>query len=488
MAQNGFDLIWKEICSGIRKRVSTDTFRRWFSGTTLIAADEERIMIRVPNHIYQLWIETNYMAILKHSVMEVLQAPREIDFKVSKREDADDAMADSDENDELDEAAHVPTVKSELGLDIEESEAPQHPEKFVDKSEHDLDPDTRRALKKAGLNSRYRFDTFVIGSNSEFARAACISVAERPAQTYNPLFIHSSPGLGKTHLLHAISREVLIRNPKAKVVLVTSEEFCNDFIDALQNNTLPKFRARYRKADVLLIDDVQFIAGKERSQDEFFHTFNSLTDGRRQVVLTSDRPPSEIANLEERVVTRCEWGLTADLQPPDVETRIAILRKKMAEWKVKLPDHVVEFLADRIRKSVRRLEGALMRLASFNSLSGKNLTDERIEGLLKDILREEGRRRVTVSRIQKEVADHFDIRLQDMTSKRRPANIAFPRQVAMYLSRTMTDMSLVEIGQSFGGRDHGTVIHAQKAVEKKMADSREIRQAVAVISNRLSCL
>jgi chromosomal replication initiator protein len=485
MANNGFELIWKEICTGIRKRVSGDTFKRWFSETMLVFADEERLTIRVPNNIYQLWIESNYMVILKHSVMEVLLAPRDIDFEVAGKSESAAAEIFDAESSDVEEGDD--TEETELGFGLRPSHAPTPPEKYGEVEEV-LETDVRRALKRAGMNSRYSFDTFVVGANSEFARAACISVAERPALTYNPLFIHSSPGLGKTHLLHAIGRQVLMNDPKKRVVLVTSEEFCNDFIDALQHNTLAKFRNRYRKADVLLIDDVHFIAGKERSQEEFFHTFNTLTDGRRQVVLTSDRPPSEIAQLEERIVTRCEWGLTADLQPPDVETRIAILRKKMVEWKVSLPDHVIEFLADRIRKSVRRLEGALMRLASYNSLSGTSLTEERIEGLLKDILREEGRRRVTVSRIQKEVADHFDIRLQDMTSKRRPANIAFPRQIAMYLSRTMTDMSLVEIGQAFGGRDHGTVIHAQKAVEKKMTDSNEIRQAVAVIHNRLSCL
>jgi chromosomal replication initiator protein len=305
--------------------------------------------------------------------------------------------------------------------------------------------------------------------------------------TYNPLFIHGGAGLGKTHLLHAIGHRILENNPRSRVVYVTSEEFTNGFIDSIRNG-LVKFRKKYRQADVLLIDDIQFFAGKESTQDEFFHTFNALSDGRRQIVLTSDRPANEISNLEERIVSRCEWGLTADMRPPDVETRIAILRRKMDEWNVTLDDHVVEFLADRIRKSVRRLEGGLMRLASYTSLSGKSLDDDAIENLLKDILREEGRRRVTINRIQKEVAEHFDIRLADMTSKRRPANIAFPRQIAMYLARTMTDHSLVEIGQAFGGRDHGTVIHAAKKVEQCIEDSTETRQAVAMLSTRLSNL
>ncbi len=365
------------------------------------------------------------------------------------------------------------------------SRARSHPANQANRRSGTIDPELDRLSRRAGLNPRYRFGSFVPGSNSEFAHAACLSVADRPAMTYNPLFIHGEAGLGKTHLLHAIGHRILEHNPKSRVVYITSEEFTNGFIDSIRNG-LMKFRRKYRQADVLLIDDIQFFAGKESTQDEFFHTFNSLSDGRRQIVLTSDRPANEITNLEERIVSRCEWGLTAGMQPPDVETRIAILRRKMDEWNVTLDDHVVEFLADRIRKSVRRLEGGLMRLASYTSLSGKSLDDDAIENLLKDILREEGRRRVTINRIQKEVAEHFDIRLADMTSKRRPANIAFPRQVAMYLSRTMTDHSLVEIGQAFGGRDHGTVIHAARKIEQCIEDSKETRQAVAMLSTRLS--
>ncbi len=504
-----YDVIWKEISNGIRKRVSADTFRRWFSGTRLLAADEDSLRVQVPNHIYQVWIETNYMATVNQSVLEVLMAPREIEFVFERAFSGKESVAARaaapngasrvvlKASDGGEEEAEDGTANFALALEgrvpsesvsLDGAELPEEGESTSrgKAKKGALPPDVEIRIKRANLNPRYRFDSFVVGSTNEFARAACLSVASKPAQTYNPLFIHGAPGLGKTHLLHAIGREVLIRNPKTKVVLVTSEDFTNDFVSAIQDGSIVRFRNRYRKADVLLMDDIHFLGGKERTQEEFFHTFNALSDGRRQIVLTSDRPAAEISNLEERIVTRCEWGLSADLQPPDVETRTAILRKKMQEWKVSLPDHVVEFLADRIRKSVRRLEGGLMRLASYTSLSGKNLSDEKIEGLLKDILREEGRRRVTVSRIQKEVAEHFDIRLQDMTSKRRPANIAFPRQVAMYLSRTMTDLSLVEIGQAFGGRDHGTVIHATRTVEKKMDLSKDVRQAVSVLSNRLS--
>jgi len=494
MSDGDLKLIWKEICTALKRRVSQDTFKRWFSGTSLREADEDKLVVQVQNNIFQVWIESNYLGTLQQAVTEVLQGAREIKFTVAdgsavtadvELDGDDDIFEDEVQTSREEEKIHIPTAArgmGELPMDVPRSMAPGKLGQAVPRS---LDPELERLSRRAGLNPRYSFESFVAGSNSEFAHAACLNVAENPAMTYNPLFIHGGPGLGKTHLLHAIGHRILENNPKKRVVYVTSEEFTNGFIDSIRNG-LPKFRKKYRQADVLLIDDIQFFAGKSSTQDEFFHTFNALSDGRRQIVLTSDRAANEISNLEDRIVSRCEWGLTADMQPPDVETRIAILRRKMDEWNVTLDDHVVEFLADRIRKSVRRLEGGLMRLASYTSLSGRTLDDEAIENLLKDILREEGRRRVTVNRIQKEVAEHFDIRLADMTSKRRPANIAFPRQIAMYLARTMTDLSLVEIGQAFGGRDHGTVIHAGKKVEQKIEESKETRQAVAMLSTRLS--
>ncbi len=254
---------------------------------------------------------------------------------------------------------------------------------------------------------------------------------------------------------------------------LSSEKFTNEFIDAIQNNSLVKFRKRYRQADMLLIDDIQFFSGKERSQEEFFHTFNTLFDGHKQIVLSSDRPPAEIQNLEQRLVSRFEWGLTAELQPPDIETRLAILRKKAESLAIKLDSSILEFLAQRIRTNVRRLEGALMRVASFASLSGTPIGTEAIEHLLKDILHEEGRRTITIDLIQRKVAEHFDVRVADMTSKRRPQNIAFPRQIAMYLARELTKSSLAEIGDAFGGRDHGTVLHAHRLVQERMRERGE---------------
>ncbi len=288
--------------------------------------------------------------------------------------------------------------------------------------------------------------------------------------------------------MQAIGQAMLAKKKNLKVIYISSERFTNEFIDAIQHSTLVKFRKKYRLADVLLIDDIQFLAGKERSQEEFFHTFNALFDGHKQIVLSSDRPPSEIANLEQRLVSRFEWGLTAELQPPDIETRMAILRKKAEAMQIKLAPEIYEFLAKRIRTNVRRLEGALMRVASFASLSGQALTQDNVEHLLKDILQEEARRMVTIDQIQRRVAEHYDVRLADMTSKRRPANIAFPRQVAMYLARELTKSSLNEIGDAFGGRDHGTVLHAHRLVKQRIKDEDDTRQKVSMLDTRVAAV
>ena len=336
-----------------------------------------------------------------------------------------------------------------------------------------------------GLNPRYVFESFVVGQSNQFAHAAAMAVAQNPARVYNPLFIHGGTGLGKTHLMQAIGLHVAHHRRRARVVFVSSEQFTNEFIDALQQGTLVKFRRRYRQADVLLIDDVHFFAGKERSQDEFFHTFNALFDGHKQIVMTSDRPPSEMARLEARLVSRFEWGIAAAMQPPDMETRIAILQKKMALWDVRIPDEITRFLAERIANNVRRLEGALTRVASFASLSGSPLTIPRVEELVRDLLQEDARNIITIDRIQRTVAEHFDVRLADMTSKRRPACIAFPRQIAMALARELTRTSFSEIGQAFGGRDHGTVMHACRLVSSRVSDDPQLRSMWLLLENRL---
>ncbi len=449
--------VWSEISAGIRAEVSADTFTRWFKDVQLAALDDRYLTLRVPNNIYQLWIESNYLPLLQSATMLALGTPRAVQFVYSD-----------------DEPVKAPTTAETAAA-----------HKLAEEEE-EKEGDQPSAAPSNGLNPRNTFESFVVGANNQFAHAACVAVAQSPGKTYNPLFFYGGVGLGKTHLMHAIGHQILGKKKGGKVLYISSERFTNEFIDAIQTGGLIKFRKRYRQADVLLIDDIQFLAGKERSQEEFFHTFNALFDGHKQIVLSSDRPPSEIQNLENRLVSRFEWGLTAELQPPDVETRVAILRKKAAGMDIKIPNEVLEFLAERIRTNVRRLEGALMRVASYISLNdGQIPAMERIEHLLKDLLQEEARRAITIDQIQKRVADHFDVRLADMTSKRRPANIAFPRQIAMYLARELTKSSLSEIGEAFGGRDHGTVLHAHRLVKERIQKDEKTRQVVSFLDSQL---
>ena len=442
--------LWTKLSAALRPQVSADTFKRWFSAVKLTGATPDEVTLLVPNNIYQFWIESNHMPALQSSITSVLGGPRVVKF--------------------------VCAVDTSAGSDAAE------PEPSISATAQAA---AGRANSTPGLNPRNTFESFVVGPNNEIAHAASLAVAQSPAKTYNPLFIYGGVGLGKTHLMQAIGQYIGARGKNTRVMYLSSELFINEFIDAIQHNNLVKFRKRYRQADLLLIDDIHFLGGKERSQEEFFHTFNTLFDGHKQIVLSSDRPASEIANLEHRLVSRFEWGLTAELQPPDVETRMAILRKKARTLKIRLRDEIFDFLATRIKTNVRRLEGALMRVASFASLSGKELTHEVVEHLLKDILQEEARRAVTIDQIQRRVAEHFDVRLADMTSKRRPANIAFPRQIAMYLARELTKASLNEIGEAFGGRDHGTVLHACKLVKKRMKEQDKIRQTISFIDSAL---
>jgi chromosomal replication initiator protein len=451
--EDSYRRIWDEIAAGIRPHVSADAFQRWFATLDLVHADEVALTFEVPNTIYQLWIESNYLSLVESAALSVLGSPREIKFRVS----------------ENGKANRVPEAKGESPGDQLQVRIQKEPEQA---SNH-------------GMNPRHSFETFVVGSNNQFAHAAALAVAQSPAKTYNPLFIYGGVGLGKTHLMQAIGQQVVDRKKNFKVMYLSSERFTNEFIDAIQHNTLVKFRKRYRQSDLLLIDDIHFLAGKERSQEEFFHTFNTLFDGRKQIVMSSDRPASEITNLEHRLVSRFEWGLTAELQPPDIETRMAILRKKAQILHVQLNQEILEFLAQRVRTNVRRLEGALMRVASFVSLSGREISRETVEQLLRDILQEEAKKIVTIDQIQKKVAEHFDVRLADMTSKRRPANIAFPRQIAMYLARRHTKSSLNEIGDAFGGRDHGTVLHAFKAVTERMKKEDQVRQLILLLDTQL---
>jgi chromosomal replication initiator protein len=442
---------WAAIAEELRSTVTPDIFDRWFREISLVEFGPAHLTLRVPNDIYRYWIEDNHMAPLRAAVLMVLKGPREIRFVSGSVGDVPKP-----------EAAKAPVVEVVSEEVVEE-----------------------RALAN-GFNPRNTFENFVVGPTNEFVAAACRAVSDNPGKVYNPLFFYGGVGLGKTHLMFAIGQHLQATRKGIKIAYLTSEKFTNEFIDAIQTGTLVKFRKRYRQLDVLLIDDIQFLGGKERSQEEFFHTFNTLFDGHKQIVLTSDRPPSEIGNLEPRLVSRFEWGLTAELQPPDSETRMAILQKKSATLGLKVPKELLAYLAERIRTNVRRLEGGLMRVASYMSLSGGVPNAERIEMLLKDILQEEARRAVNVEQIQKRVAEHFDVRNADMTSKRRPKNIAFPRQIAMYLTRELTKMSLVEIGEAYGGRDHGTVLYAHRLIKERMTEDDKIRSVVKFLSDQLT--
>jgi chromosomal replication initiator protein len=451
--QEVYNGIWREIASRIRPHLSTDAFQRWFAAIELVEADEAALTLRVPNSIYQFWIESNYLNVVESAVRSVLGSTRSLNFHT-----ADDLAV-----------GHVANGDAELS-------EPATPKS----QDEDLDGGLNH-----GMNPRNRFEAFVVGANNHLAHAAALAVSQSPAQTYNPLFIYGGVGLGKTHLMQAIGQQAIERRKTQKVMYLSSERFTNEFIDAIQHNKLVRFRKRYRQTDVLLIDDVHFLAGKERSQEEFFHTFNTLLDGSKQIVLSSDCPASQIGNLEHRLVSRLECGLTTELQPPDIQTRLAILRKKAEAFQLDVTEEVLAFLAQHVRTNVRRLEGALTRVGSYQSLRGQECSRQTLEELLRDILREEAKKPVAIDQIQQQVAEHFGIRPADMTAKGRGTNMVFPRQVAMYLARRHTKASLHEIGENFGGRHHGTVLHACKAVSVRMKNEDQFRQTIAGLDTKL---
>jgi chromosomal replication initiator protein len=452
--QASAEKIWDAAQGHLRSMLSTDTYNLWFAPLRACNQDNNSLVLEVANDFCEVWLKDNYMGLLQDVVALASGRQLHIKFKVAP--------------------GTAPATTT--ATTIAEPEKPKANESSAERTSpnHDL-----------GFNPKNTFETFVVGNNNNFAYAAAQAVAQSPGKSYNPLFLYGGVGLGKTHLLHAIGQYVTSHKRGARVAYVSSEKFTNEYIDGIQNNQMVKFRKRYRQTDVLLIDDIQFLAGKERIQEEFFHTFNALHEAHKQIVLTCDRPASEIQNLEHRLVSRFEWGLVTDLQPPDVEMRQAILNKKAQLMGVQLPEDVMNFLANRIRTNIRRLEGALIRVASYAALTGKKLTVEVVEGLLREILHEEGRYSINIEAIQKKVAEHFDIRLADMTSKRRPENIAFPRQVAMFLSRRMTESSLSAIGEAFGGRDHGTVLHACRLVKDRMEVDPNVRQVVNYLEKQL---
>jgi chromosomal replication initiator protein len=456
--------LWETVKCDFKSLFPEDVFQMWFEPILCLEATEDSITLGVPNDFAAIWIHDNYLDLITQRLR--LNAGRLVNVTL-KRIDASRAPKN---------APHHQTPHASAGDSTRIKPAARRALRY----------DERSGAFSGTLNPRNTFENFVVGSNNQMAHAASLAVAQSPAQAYNPLFIYGDTGLGKTHLMHAIGHCILRNNPDARVAYLSTEKFTNEFIQGLQENSLTKFRQRYRHVDVLLLDDVQFLAGKERIQEEFFHTFNDLFESSKQIVLSSDRRASEIQKLESRLVSRFEWGLPADIQPPDFETRLAILRTKAANIKFDLSAPIANFIAQHISKNIRRLEGALIKVASYSTLTSKALDLATVEMLLQDVLMEQAQNQLTLETIQKRVADHYQIRHSDMTSKRRPNNIAIPRQIAMYLARTLTKHSLQEIGDAFGGRDHGTVIHACKAVDNMMEQDSATRGSVDFLKTQLS--
>lgn len=451
--------LWETVKSDFKGLFPEDVYQLWFEPITCLDATEDTLTLGVPNDFAAIWINDNYLDLIVQRLR--LTSGRLITVKLKKSGAVTGAPS---------------RVETEVAAPRVKPAAPKRTTRY----------DEKGAAYVGSLNPRNTFETFVVGSNSQMAHAAAMAVAASPAQAYNPLFLYGDTGLGKTHLMHAIGHAILRAKPDTKVAYLSTEKFTNEFIQALQENQLAKFRQRYRNVDVLLVDDVQFLAGKERIQEEFFHTFNDLFESGKQIILSSDRRAAEIQKLEARLVSRFEWGLPADIQAPDFETRLAILRTKASTLKFNIPADVANFIAQNIAKNIRRLEGALIKVASYATLTGKPIDMPATEMLLQDVLMEQAQNQLTIEIIQKKVADHYQIRHSDMTSKRRPNNIAIPRQIAMYLARSLTKHSLQEIGDAFGGRDHGTVIHACKSVDNMLEQDTTARGSIEFLRNQLS--
>jgi chromosomal replication initiator protein len=424
--------VWDDILARIETKVNRHSFYTWFRPTSFVAEDRLSVTVRVPNPLFKDWLTKHYAGVIAEAMTEVQRPNLALNFVADPQ--ADIAMIPLS----LDEAAAL-----ESGPPAAVPAPLPGP---------------------AGLNPRYTFDTFIVGSSNQFAHAACRAVAEAPSRSYNPLFIYGGVGLGKTHLMHAVGQYVLQHDRNLKLTYISSERFMNEMINAVRYDRVLDFRERYRSVDVLLVDDIQFLAGKEGTQTEFFHTFNALYDSQKQIVLSSDCPPHEIPALEERLRSRFEWGLTADIQSPDLETRVAILKKKAETEAVPLADNVAMYIAGKIKSNIRELEGSLIRLIAFASLTGQEISLPLAQDVLKNILDHE-EKAVTIEAIQKFVADYYNLKMLDLKSRNNSKSVAMPRQIAMYLCKSLTHASLPEIGRSFGGKHHSTVIHSIRKVE-----------------------
>lgn len=432
--------IWEETLKIIEEEMSTVSFETWIQPIIPCGIEGNRLYLQVENVFYREMLEKRYLTLIQNAVKQAAQQEYEI-------------------------------------IIITEEEKPANPLPAAEQR-----PENNLARN---LNPKYVFDSFVVGNSNRMAHAASLAVAEAPAQAYNPLFLYGNSGLGKTHLMHSIAHFILDKKPSAKVLYVTSETFTNELINSIQNNKNEEFRNKYRNIDVLLIDDIQFISKKEGTQEEFFHTFNALHESNKQIIISSDRPPKEIKTLEDRLRNRFEWGLIADIQPPDYETRNAILRKKAERDNLEVPNDVMAYIAKNIVSNIRELEGALNRIVAYAKLTNQDISISLAENSLKDIFSENASKPLTTDLIQEIVANHYNIRVEDIQGSKKPKNIAFPRQISMYLCRKLLDISLPKIGESFGGRDHTTVIHAISKIEKQMETDPALQKTLLQLEKEI---
>lgn len=458
---NQLRLVWEEVLEIMAADLPERSFDAWLKNSRPVQLDGNTLYVEFPNEFTKDWVEARYANPLTKTLRQV--ANRDWDIKFTIPEGVRSLASPTQPVKELPSIEVVEPSLATPTIEVVDQASPKAPSSV--------------------LNPRYTFESFVVGNSNRFAHAACLAVAEGPAKAYNPLFIYGGVGLGKTHLMHAIGHYALERNPNISVVYVTSETFTNDLISAIGKKSMVDFRNKYRNVDILLIDDIQFVAGKESTQEEFFHTFNALYEANRQLIISSDRPPKDIPTLEERLRSRFEWGLTADIQPPDLETRIAILRKKANDDNLVIDQDVLSYIATHIQSNIRELEGALVRVTAHCNLHNVPLSLENVAEALKDILKVPANRPVTIEGIMDVVADHYSIKVAEMKSKRRTRNITFPRQVAMYLARDLTESSLPEIGQAFGGRDHSTVIHAIEKIETELKMDPSLQSTIAELTN-----
>jgi chromosomal replication initiator protein len=446
--------IWQATLSEVEKHVSKPSFETWLKTTKPVSLRNGTLIISVPNDFTKDWLQNRYAELIIKTLRDISDNAYSIHF-ITPRLNQEDQQ-------EKFSIQELPPPRAYTGM---------------------VSP-----LSFSWLNPRYTFDTFVIGGSNRFAHAACLAVSEAPARAYNPLFIYGGVGLGKTHLMHAIGHYVTEHTPAHRVVYISSEKFTNEFINAIRDNKTVDFRNKYRSVDVLLVDDIQFLAGKEQTQEEFFHTFNTLHESNRQIIISSDRPPKEIPTLEDRLRSRFEWGLITDIQIPDLETRIAILRKKAVLENIAVNNDVLLYIADKIVNNIRELEGAFIRVIAYSSLTDRRISVSLAEEALKDIIsRQEKKKLITIENILKETASYFALKPEELKARKRTRNVAFPRHIAMYLARELTDASLPKIGNEFGGRDHTTVMHAHKKIgDDILADSNlksVIEQIIEKINN-----